>query len=124
MRKTFKPVEEINGASVLPPADLTFYQSRAVPGAVSVMLTQEGVVQAGMRLDKEQAIEAARTLLNLVGEDDDPYDHGYSVGYREGLEEGQRIGYDDGYAEGDSEGWENGYQLGFERGIEGAEETA
>jgi flagellar assembly protein FliH len=116
--------------TLMVPNTLVVYASRAVPGAVSVcMTTDDGYLNAGTRLTREQASDLARVLVSILGEEDeDPhtlaFDIGHAAGYKAGEEEGYRGGYDDGYDEGNSEGWEEGYQLGFERGIEGAEETA
>lgn len=126
----FIPEPEFNKNVLLPSSTLAVYDS-SVEGAISlVMLTEDGFVQAGTRLTHFQASGLARTLVNLLGtEDDDPhalgFDLGYTVGHHEGNSSGYARGFEHGYDEGSSDGWNDGHELGYERGFEdGQEEVA
>jgi hypothetical protein len=117
--------------SLLIPSTLVVYPSGAVPGAVSITMTQDGrSIEAGTRLTREQASDLARALVQILGtEDEDPhtlaYDIGHAAGYKAGEAEGFNAGWDQGHDEGNSDGWDDGYELGYERGYEaGTEEVA
>lgn len=87
----FVPSAEVNTNMSPQPSNLVVYRS-SVPGATTLMMTDDDEIRAGIRLTNYQALNLVEVLLGfLAGASDIGYDAGYRAGFKDGFEAGSLV---------------------------------